>query len=173
MLIPIALLLLGLALIAAEVYLVPGVGVVGIAGGLAVVAGVVLAFVEAGPGGGLVATAGAVGVGGVLFYVMWQTGALDRLVLADALGRDTAADERESDARSRYLGRTGAAVTPLRPAGIAEIDGERVEVQTEGGFIASGSRVRVVAMDRRRFFVRLADSAPDSSAPLSPTEPTA
>jgi len=154
---PIALLLLGLGLIAVEVYVVPGVGIVGIAGGLAVVAGVVLGFVEAGAVGGLATTAGAVGVGGAMFYAMWQSGALRPFILADELRRDVDSDTRDADARSRYLGRTGTAATPLRPAGIVEIDGERVEAQTEGGFIASGSRVRVVAMDRRRFFVRLAD----------------
>jgi membrane-bound ClpP family serine protease len=70
----------------------------------------------------------------------------------------------EVEARSRYLGRDGVAVTALRPGGVCEIDGERVEVQTEGDFIASGSRVRVVAMDRRRFFVRLAeDEAPKTA----------
>lgn len=156
-LLPIALLLLGFGLIAVEVYLVPGVGVVGIAGGLALVAGVVLGFVEAGPVGGLAVTAGAVGAGTALFYAMWQSGALRPFILSDALRRDTDGDTRTSDARSRYLGRTGTAATPLRPGGIVEIDGDRLEAQTEGGFIAAGSRVRVVAMDRRRFFVRLAD----------------
>jgi len=156
-LIPIILILIGLALLVVEVYVVPGVYVVGIAGGLAIVAGIVLGFVEGGPLGGLIAAVGAVAVSGALFYVMWQSGALNRFVLPDALSRDPAQVERESDARSRYLGQAGVAVTPLRPGGVADIDGERVEVQTEGGFIAAGSRVRVVAMDRRRFFVRLDD----------------
>ncbi len=159
MLTPIAFILLGLALVAVEVYAVPGINVVGIAGGLSLVAGVVLAFVEGGALGGLIATVGSVAVAGAMFYVMWQSGALQRFVLPDALGADPREDARAADARSKYLGHIGMAVTPLRPGGVVEIDGERVEVQTEGGFIASGSHVRVVAMDRRRFFVRLADEA--------------
>lgn len=167
----ILLILVGLALVAVEVYVVPGLNVVGIGGGLAVVAGIVLSFVEAGPTGGLIATLGALAVGGALFYVMWQTGAVQQFILSEAMSRDDDKDRREGDARSRYLGQVGVAVTPLRPAGVVEIGNERVEVQTEGGFIASGSAVRIVAMDRRRFFVRLADAEPgavaDSTSPAT------
>ncbi len=164
LLVPILLVLVGLALIAVEVYLVPGLGAVGIAGGLAMVAGVVYAFIAAGPLGGVLAALGAVGAGAGLFYFLWQSGAWDRFVLTADLHRDPGDDAREQDTRSRYLGRAAVAVTPLRPGGIVEIDGERVEVQTEGEFIAAGSAVRVVAMDRRRFFVRLADALPAPGA---------
>lgn len=166
LLIPILLVLVGLGLIAVEVYFVPGLTVVGLGGALSILGGVIYAFVVAGPVGGLVAALGSIAAGGALFYVMWESGAWDRFVLAADLGRDEGADTREQDVRSRYLGRTAVAVTPLRPGGIVEIEGERLEVQTEGEFIAAGSAVRIVAMDRRRFFVRLADAlAPEAAAP--------
>lgn len=158
LLVPILLIAVGLGLIALEVYVVPGLGVIGFAGGGAIIAAVIYAFVAMGPAGGVGAALGALVVGGGMFYLMWESGAWDRFVLAADLRRDTDADAREHDARSRYLGRPAVAVTPLRPAGIVEVDGERVEVQTEGEFIAAGSAVRIVAMDRRRFFVRLADA---------------
>ena len=161
--IPILLVLVGLGLIAVEVYLVPGLTFVGFGGALAILAGIVYAFVVAGPFGGFVAALGSLALGGGLFYFMWESGAWDRFVLAADLRRDEDADTREQDARSRYLGRTAVAVTPLRPGGIVEVEGERLEVQTEGEFIAAGSAVRVVAMDRRRFFVRLADALPTAS----------
>lgn len=165
MILPIALILVGLVLIAVEVYAVPGINVVGIAGGLSIVGGVVLAFVEGGAIGGLIAAVGSISVAGAMFYVMWQSGALQHFVLLDSLVRETSEHDRDGEHRSRYLGRVGEAVTPLRPAGIVEIGGERIEVQTEGGFIASGSRVKVVAMDRQRFFVRLeAETAPSPTS---------
>lgn len=163
--VPITLILIGLALIAVEVYLVPGLNLAGIGGGLAIVAGVVVSFVEAGPMGGIIAAVGSLSVGGAMIYLMWQSGAIDRIVLGEDLARDTEADGRASEARSRYLGHEGVAVTPLRPSGVVEIQGERVEAQTEGGFIASGSRVRVVAMDSRCFFVRLAEEPAGSAKP--------
>lgn len=67
-------------------------------------------------------------------------------------GRAAAAPERS---RMRYVGQTGIAVTPLRPGGVAVVEGERLEVTTEGTFIAAGSRVRVVAMGRGSYVVRL------------------
>ncbi|MEX2401390.1 MAG: NfeD family protein [Rhodothermales bacterium] len=155
-LIPIALILVGLALIAVEVYLVPGFNVVGVFGFVVILFAIGYAFSEAGLVGGIYSLLGTVVVGGGLFYWMWTSGAWDRFVLATNLRADESDTERESEHRAKYLGKTGTAMTPLRPTGVAEIDGERIEVVTEGEFIAAGSKVRVVAMDRRRFFVRLA-----------------
>lgn len=157
LLIPIVLILVGLALIVAEVYLVPGLNVVGVIGILLAGLGVVYAFVDVGPLGGVLTLAGAVTGAALVFTYLWRTGAWDRFILADDLRRDPASDSSEQETRARLLGRSGTALTPLRPTGVVDIDGERVEVLTEGAFIASGSRVRVVAMDRRRYFVRLAD----------------
>ncbi len=50
-------------------------------------------------------------------------------------------------------GRTGTAVSFLRPAGIASIDGRRVDVLTEGEFIPQGTPVRVVRVEGARVFV--------------------
>ena len=155
LLVPIALILVGLALVLVEVTLVPGLNVVGVVGVLGAAAGVVLAFVEFGPTGGLGTLAATVLAAGGLAYVLRESGAWDRFVLLDSLRRDADADAAESESRARLLGRAGTAVTPLRPAGVAEIDGVRVEVETEGAFVASGSRVRVAALDRRRVIVRL------------------
>ena len=44
------------------------------------------------------------------------------------------------DSDRHWLGRTGTALSPLRPAGIAEIDGARVDVVSDGGFIEAGRR---------------------------------
>ena len=154
---PIALVLAGLGLIAVEVYLVPGFNVVGIFGFVAILFAIGYAFLESGLLGGIYVVLGTAVAGGGLFYWMWTSGAWDRFVLGATITGEEPGEDRDSERRARYLGKTGVAVTPLRPTGIARIDGERIEVATEGDFIASGSNVRVVAMDRRRFFVRLAD----------------
>ncbi|MDX1421316.1 MAG: NfeD family protein [Rubricoccaceae bacterium] len=165
--VPVVLILVGLALLAIEVYLVPGVNVVGVIGVLSAGVGVIYAFVTGGTLGGLLALVGAVAGAGVLFTYLWRTGAWDRFVLADELRPDRLVSGEEQETRARLLGRTGVALTPLRPTGVVDIDGTRVEVLTEGAFVAAGSRVRIVAMDRRRYFVRLADEA---EAPAAPEE---
>lgn len=154
---PIALVLVGLGLIAVEVYLVPGFNVVGIFGFIVILFAIGYAFTESGLLGGIYVIVGTAIAGGGLFYWMWTSGAWDRFILGTTITGERPGEDRETERRAKYLGKTGVAVTPLRPTGVARIDGERIEVATEGDFIAAGSNVRVVAMDRRRFFVRLAD----------------
>ena len=154
LLILVGLIVVGLALIALEVTVVPGFNVVGVLGVLGAGFGVVYAFMTFGPVGGLMALLATVVSAVGMFYLLWQSGAWDRFILSDSLRRDSDADAADQETRSGMLGRTGFAVTPLRPGGVIEVDGSRVEVETEGSFVASGSEVRVVAMDRRRFIVR-------------------
>jgi len=133
----------------------PGLNVVGVVGVLGAAVGVVVAFVEFGPAGGLGTLAATVLAAGGIAYLLYESGAWDRFILSDSLRRDADADEVEAESRSRLLGKSGTALTPLRPGGVADVDGARVEVETEGAFVAAGSRVRVVALDRRRILVRL------------------
>lgn len=160
---PILLVALGLGLMVAEVYLLPGFNILGIVGFLIVVFAVGYSFSEGGWVGGILTLSGTVVTGGGIFYLLWQSGAWERFVLATSLRADETLVQRESEDRARYLGKTGIALTPLRPTGVAEIEGIRIEVVTEGDFIAAGSAIRVVAMDRRRFFVRLAGPVRESS----------
>jgi membrane-bound serine protease (ClpP class) len=157
LLIPIALVLAGLALIVAEVYLVPGFNIVGILGLVLIVFAVGYTFTESGLLGGMLTLVGTVVAGGSMFWFMWQSGAWDRFVLSTNLRQDEKVAASETEQRTRFLGREGTALTPLRPTGVVEIGDERLEVMTEGEFIAAGSRIRIVAMDRRRYFVRLAE----------------
>lgn len=158
LLIPIALILVGLALVAVEVTVVPGLNVVGVVGALGAATGVVIAFMEYGPAGGLGTLAATILAAGGLAYVLWESGAWDRFVLTTSLVAGDSVEEEPAESRARLLGQTGIALTPLRPGGVIDIDGARIEVVTEGSFVAAGSRVRVVALDRRRVLVRIDDA---------------
>ena len=163
LLIPILLILLGFGLIVIEVYLVPGFNVVGILGFLMVVFSIGYVFDQTGVLGGMLALVGAVTAGVGLFYWLWKSGAWNKFILTTSLRQDDELVAREHKHRERYLGKTGTAITPLRPTGVIEIDGERIEVMTQGEFIAAGSKVRIVARDRRHYFARL-DALPEPSA---------
>jgi membrane-bound serine protease (ClpP class) len=58
----------------------------------------------------------------------------------------------ESDLR--WLGKRGRTTSPLRPAGFADIEGERVDVVSEGALIEPGTAVEVVRVDGNRIVVR-------------------
>jgi membrane-bound serine protease (ClpP class) len=54
----------------------------------------------------------------------------------------------------RLAGRSGTAVSALRPAGIADIEGSRVDVVSDGAFIEAGSAIHITRVDGNRIVVR-------------------
>ena len=78
-----------------------------------------------------------------------------RLILATGLSAaEGYASAPQSD--SHWLGRRGRASSTLRPAGIAEIDGERVDVVSDGELIDAGEPIEVTRVDGNRIVVRRA-----------------
>jgi len=58
--------------------------------------------------------------------------------------------------KNHLLHQSGIALTPLRPGGMAEIAGERVDVVTSGEPLERGTAVTVVAVEGARICVRSA-----------------
>jgi membrane-bound serine protease (ClpP class) len=159
----ILLILIGLGLIAAEVYVIPGLNVVGILGILVLVFAIGFGFTSNGLIGGFFALAGTLILGGVMAFAMWRSGSWEEFVLATSILPGRELPDKAQENRARFIGKGGRALTPLRPSGVAEIDGERLEVQTEGGFIAAESQIKVVAIDSRHIFVRLDTGSPSEA----------
>jgi membrane-bound serine protease (ClpP class) len=51
------------------------------------------------------------------------------------------------------VGKSGVAITSLRPAGTALIEGQRVDVVTQGTFIDKDSEVTIIRIDGNRVVV--------------------
>jgi len=66
-------------------------------------------------------------------------------------------DPAEEQERRKLLGREGAAVTDLRPAGKAQIAGKRWDVVTDGGYVEEGEELRVVRVEGTRIVVSRKD----------------
>jgi len=62
--------------------------------------------------------------------------------------------EEERQAEAALVGALGVATTDLRPAGVADIEGTRVDVLAVGGPIDVGERVRVVEVQGNQVRVR-------------------
>ena len=56
--------------------------------------------------------------------------------------------------KSRFLGAVGVCLTDLRPAGTIIVEGEPLDVVTEGSFIKAGLSVKVINVDGSRVLVR-------------------
>ncbi|NCA99510.1 MAG: hypothetical protein EOM70_09055 [Clostridia bacterium] len=54
---------------------------------------------------------------------------------------------------SIWIGKEGVALSTLRPAGTAQFDNQRLDVVTEGAYIETGTKVRVIRAEGRRIVV--------------------
>jgi membrane-bound serine protease (ClpP class) len=152
----------GLALVGLEIFVIPGFGIAGVLGIAALLAGLSLSLVGAGAVAGVVMDAvGRVALS-LLVAIVASLVALRflprlpvgrRLVLATGL--DTLEGYASAPPRdASLLGRAGIARSSLRPAGVAEIGGERIDVVSDGEMIEAGMPVIVTRVDGNRVVVR-------------------
>lgn len=153
----VALFVAGAVLIVIEIH-TPGMGFFGLGGILCILASFFLSL------GGDLAAMNMMAVSLVIAVVIFllivkklpSSRLWARLVLHDA--ETTNAGFVSSGDYSVYLGQTGVALTLLRPAGVIDIAGTHLDVVSEGQYIVSGSKVRVVSVSGNRIVVRpLAD----------------
>jgi membrane-bound serine protease (ClpP class) len=158
----IALLVIGLSLVALEVFVIPGFGVAGVTGILMTLVGAVLAFQDFGwpqspeqwteLAWNIILVLGSLVVAGVLMAVisryLERVPFASRLVLKTDLGA-----ARVADAGEGLVGRTGVAVTPLHPGGRVEVGEKIVDVVTAGEWVERGTFVRVTAVEGARVVV--------------------
>ncbi len=153
----VALAIAGLIGILFELHVVPGHGFAGALGALALIAAVVLAFGVPFIFIAVQSLAFAVVLAAIVFAlstrVFPESAFFRKLAFTNAQGRDYVA----SSDHSRLLGATGVASSFLRPAGVAAIDGRRIDVLTEGDFITAGTPIRVTRVEGARIFVRTLD----------------
>jgi membrane-bound serine protease (ClpP class) len=152
---------LGIVALAVEVFVLPGFGVAGVLGLAAIGGAIVLSLMGAAPTGGDVVQAVAILGASLLITVAVTYAWLRHIPNSDRFGglflrgEMAQADGYVSAAlRADLVGQEGVAVTDLRPAGTATIAGERVDVVTEGEYIAQGSAVRVLRSEGYRHVVR-------------------
>ncbi len=161
------LLIAGLVLVGAEMFL-PGFGVPGIAGLVCLVLGVVFgarSLLTA-----LLLILCIIVILCLMLIIAMRSAARGRISRSPlVLNSSTNAEEgfSSTEDESSLVGALGMAATALRPSGIADIDGKRYDVVTEGDFVKAGERVTVAATEGRRIVVRPAgNDAPASQEPL-------
>ena len=75
-----------------------------------------------------------------------------KIILRDT--ENNAAGYRSNKDMEIFLGKEGVTTTVLRPTGMAEFDGVRLNVVSEGEFVQSGVKVRIVSVEGSRVLVR-------------------
>lgn len=136
--ISVVLIILGLALLCAEIFL-PSFGVVGGLGLVSIISGVILTAKSVSQGIIMLFVVLVFAV--VIMYLLYKLVASKRspLVLKESLKED-----QGSEHLKYFIGKTGEAITPLRPSGTADFDGVRLDVLTRGEFIEKGKSIEVL-----------------------------
>jgi len=149
----IALFILGIILLVVEMF-VPSFGVLGILGIAGVIAGITMGAYDTGNALRSLGLAALVAFCVVLVfaYIFRKRGIWNRFILKEQLTGDQGFVP--NDSREIWIGREGAALSVLRPAGVAEIDGQRLDVITSGEYIEPGKPVRVIAVDGTKIVVK-------------------
>ena len=75
-----------------------------------------------------------------------------KLVLTETESNE--AGYRSSEDMSVFVDREGTASTVLRPTGIADFDGVRLNVSSEGDYIPAGTKVRIISVEGQKILVR-------------------
>lgn len=165
------LFILGLVLIALEIFVMPGVAVLGASGVVLMLSGLALATLDHLPhtesewlaaggsmtrfGLGLVgAIALAIGVARYLPNIPYA----NRFMLVPPADRledvsDTSA-QVEAARRAGLLGAIGVAATTLRPSGMVRFGDEFLDVVAEGSYVETGTRVQIIEIEGNRIVVK-------------------
>jgi membrane-bound ClpP family serine protease len=177
----ILLVVLGIALVAIELFVIPGFGVIGVAGAACLLVGMVGTFVSGDLStqqdqeqlwkGALTTLLSFFAAGVAIWFISRQFHSipmLNRVILNADLGTSSRALAGSGgsllEAMARDTGKAlapgdeGVAQTDLRPAGRALFNERIIDVKSAGEFIEKGTRVRVVSVGRFVIEVEGADS---------------
>jgi membrane-bound serine protease (ClpP class) len=156
---------IGLILIAFEVFVIPGFGITGISGTILIIVGLALALVnnvnfnfdgvgnfEIGRSFMVVIIGVTTGFGSMLWLSsrIGERGLLRKVALTTDLE-----NARSTPSLSALVGKEGIAATVLRPSGKVIIDGAYYDGISESGFINKGAHVVVVRFENAQVYVEI------------------
>ena len=155
--------IIGVLLIAAEIFVIPGFGVAGISGIVLVVGGLTMSLLdnkdfdfEQVSGKDLGEAVFIVLIGLVLGFVLviWLSNKIGHrgIFRKVALNKDLE-DAISSPDLSSLIGKEGIAATVLRLSGKVIIDGEFYDAVSESGFIEKGKKIKVIRFENAQVYV--------------------
>ena len=157
----------GLLLMLLELFVIPGFGIAGIAGGVMMAGAVFFGLFEnfSFSLGGVSSRAAWYSLATMLVGILLAAGCIWLLISRYGTrltgGRNQLMKEQRVedgyigvDMRlARYVGGEGVTLTDMRPSGKVMVGGERVDAVSDDGFIDSGSRVRIVRYENAQLYV--------------------
>lgn len=155
--------IIGLLLIVAEIFVIPGFGIAGISGIIFLVAGLTLSLLNNTDfnfegvstkeiGEACLTVLVGLGLGFVLMIWLSNKIGAKGLMRKVALHKDLE-EAHSSPSLTPLIGKEGTAFTVLRPSGKVIIDDELYDGVSDSGFIEKGTRVKVVRFENAQIYV--------------------
>jgi membrane-bound serine protease (ClpP class) len=168
------LIVLGLVLLVAELF-VPSGGVLFVLALICLVVGVVMTFMYGGMTTGILTLVGvfiAVPVLVAVGFHYWPKTPIGKRMFQTGPEEDATVASMPVNVELEQLrGKFGRAVSALRPAGVVDFDGRRVDVLTEGMLVEPGTWVRCIDVKSGKVIVRPLERPPTAqdleNAPLA------
>jgi membrane-bound serine protease (ClpP class) len=163
----IILFIIGVALLAVEIFVIPGFGVFGIAGIILMVAGLFMGLVSDFPLMGtdilsmaIIQLAGSFVLSAIVIYFLAKT--LPKSTLWNKLilikGIQETSGYTSNKEFNHLVGMAGEALTDLRPSGTAIFEGKRYDVVSQGDYIVKDSKIEVVSEEGSKIVVKVVDA---------------
>lgn len=148
------LILLGYFLLAIEIIIIPGFGILGISGIISLILASYFAYTKLNFILGLIVSLGSV----IIIIISWRlfpkTSFWKKLRLEHQETKEAGFKPYKKDL-SHLLHKEGKTISPLRPIGICLIEDKKVDAVSEGGlFIEKNKRVTVVKVEGNRVVVK-------------------
>ena len=153
----------GLVLLGIEAFIVPGFGIFGVAGIVAILTGLYMSLPGNIPTTPDFTRAGWVLTSSILLLIASAWALIRTLPSSSRLAESgiflpaktaSAIGYESAEVRSDLVGKHGTAITDLRPAGTALIGDERIDVVSESEWISAGTPVKVLSAEGYRHIVR-------------------
>lgn len=143
----ILLLIIAIGLVLIEIFLIPGIGIAGIAGALLMITALVLAYEVGTTFGHYALTAtGLISIG--LVFMAFRTKTWDRLSLKSDIQSKV-----ENPALQLSVGDKGKSISRLNPMGKALFNDKYIEVSSKGAYIDANSEIEIVQIDSNKITV--------------------
>lgn len=159
----ILLFIIGILLIAAELFIIPGFGVAGISGIILIIAGLTMSLLNntdfnfdevSGKEIGEATLTVLVGLGGGFVLMIWLSNKIGQKGLFRKIALNTDLEESTSSPNlTSLIGKEGIAATVLRPSGKVTIENELYDAVSNSGFIEKETKVRIVHFENAQVYV--------------------
>jgi len=149
---------IGFILLLAEIFFIPGFGLAGIGGIAAILASIFLTFGNITQATYSILIALGISVIGFFLLIKYipSTRTWRKFVLSTEQKKELGYTVGTKDLK-RLTGKEGIAITPLRPSGIAEINGKKLNVLTRGEYVDSNSKIKIISVEGNKIVVEAID----------------